>query len=282
MRGTAFATAAFCVLTLPAAAEEAIGSATSIEQDVQGVASGRGMRLSPGDAIYFNELLTTGAASRGKFVFKDRTDLQLGPSSRVRLDNFVYSGGSGLGFDAAKGAFRFVSAPGAHKGYEVRTPTATIGVRGTNYGVRVTPGRTDAVIYSGAIEVCNSSGANFRVLDNPCTFVTVTRNHISNPKRIGKQDWSFDNICKGAPPPSEQGAVQPSPPAAPPPSPPAGPPQIPGSGSLAGVNPFWGLAGLGAIGGGVAAATVSSSGNNNSARDRAIFSTILLNQQSHQ
>ncbi len=218
MRIRAIATTTFCAFVFPAIAEETIGSASSIEKDVQGVSGGRSMRLSPGDAVYFDELLTTGASSRGKFVFSDRTNLQMGPSSRVKLDNFVYSGRSGATFGVAKGAFRFVSAPGEHKGYEVRTPTATIGVRGTNFGVRATPSRTDAVLYSGAIEVCDSSGAACRVLDKPCTFVTVTRAGMTEIKRVGKNDWSFDKTCKGAPPPADQGAN-------PPPSPdPSAPP----------------------------------------------------------
>jgi outer membrane immunogenic protein len=225
MRKAAFAATALFVSILPAAAEPAIGSASSIQKEVQGDTGGRSMRLSVGDEVFFDEALTTGAGSRGKFIFSDRTDLQMGPSSRVKLDNFVYSGGAGVGFNAAKGAFRFVSAPGEHKGYEVRTPTATIGVRGTNYGVRVTPRRTDAVIYSGAIEVCDSSGAHCRVLDTPCTFVTVTPNHVTEPKKVGRRDWSFDNICKGAPPPADHGAnPPPSEGAVPPPPPGDGPP----------------------------------------------------------
>jgi outer membrane immunogenic protein len=221
MRRTASAraltTTALCVLSFPVAAES-IGSAATIEKDVQGLSGGRSARLATGDSVYFDEVLTTGAGSRGKFVFTDRTSLQMGPTSRVKLDSFVYSGGSsGATFNVAKGAFRFVSAPGAHKSYDVRTPTATIGVRGTSYAVRATAARTDAVIYSGAIEVCDSSGANCRVLDKPCTFVTVTHAGMTEIKRLGKKDWSFDNICKGAPPPADEGAN-------PPPSGPTPPP----------------------------------------------------------
>jgi len=211
MRRTAITLSALTVLTLPAAAEQTIGSAAAIQKDVRGGDA----QLKPGDQVFFNEVLTTGTGSSGKFSFVDSTNLQMGPSSRVKLDNFVYSGGSGVGFNAAKGAFRFVSAPGEHKPYEVKTPTATIGVRGTIFAARVLPdGRTDAVIYSGVIEVCNTAGV-CRTLDNPCTFVTVTNASISEPKTVGKNDWSFDLTCKGAPLPTEQGS-------APPPPPPAG------------------------------------------------------------
>lgn len=220
MRKFAISVAALCATVAPAGAEDAIGNAASVEKDVQGATAGRSLRLATGDTVYFDEVLTTGAASRAKLAFVDRTTMQMGPSSKVKLDSFVYSGGSGVGFNAAKGAFRFVSAPGEHKSYEVRTPTAMIGVRGTIFAARVLPGgRTDAVLYSGAIEVCDTAGV-CRTLDKPCTFVTVTRSGITAPRTIGKNDWSFDKACKGAPPPSDQGALPP--PGAPVPPPPGG------------------------------------------------------------
>lgn len=179
------------------------------------------MRLDVGDEVYIDEILTTSAASRGKFVFDDRTDLQMGPSSRVKLDNFVYSGNTGVVFNAAKGVFRFVSSPGGHKGYEVRTPTATIGVRGTTFGVRATPRRTDAVLIDGAIEVCQASGGNCRTLETPCTFVTVTASGVTRPKTFRSNDWRFDsNSCKL---PGRRGGNEPASPGAAPPPPGATP-----------------------------------------------------------
>ncbi len=243
---------AFLAFAFPAVADQNIGSAGSIEKDVQGAAGGRVAKLKSGDAIFFDEVITTGAGSRGRFNFSDATNLQMGPSSRVKLDNFVYAGGgAGVGFNAAKGAFRFISNRGPHQEYEVRTPTATIGVRGTVFGVRATGGQTDAVLYSGVIEVCPTNGGECRTLDTPCTFVTVTANGASQIKKVGRNDWSFDKACKGAPP-IEQGSV--TPPSSPPP-PPGIPPEF-------AINPGVGGALLGAaiIGGGVAAGVTTSSG----------------------
>lgn len=195
----------------PSFAEPTIGNASSIEKDVRGESGERSVRLDVGDEIYVDEVLTTAASSRGKFIFKDRTDLQMGPSSRVKLDSFVYSGDKGVVFNAAKGVFRFVSAPDGHKDYQVRTPTATIGVRGTTFGVRVTPGRTDAVLYGGAIEVCPASGDNCRTLETPCTFVTVTAGGVTTPRSLGRKDWSFDKSCDI---PGRRGENAPTPPGA--------------------------------------------------------------------
>lgn len=206
-----FSCVVLCLASVSAHAEEQIGDAAKIEKDVRGALPGRTMQLKAGDAVFSDEALSTGAASRAQFVFADKTSLQMGPSSRVTLDRFVYAGGSGGTFNAAKGAFRFVSGPG-HKGYAVKTPTATIGVRGTAFGVRATPAQTDAVLYAGVIEVCSIGGGACRSLDKPCTTVSVTAAGVTAPKTVGAKDWSFDKTCKGAPPPPRETPPPPAPP----------------------------------------------------------------------
>jgi opacity protein-like surface antigen len=181
----------------PALADAKIGDATRVEKQVS---SERIAHLSIGDPVYANETISTAAASKGVFTFEDRTTLQVGPSSKVKLNSFIYSAGSGknVTFNAAKGLFRFVSSPGAHEPYQVKTPTALIGVRGTVFFVRVRPGATDAGIERGSIEVCPKDGGACQVLDTPCTFVTVTPSGMTQPKAVGKDDWSFDGQCSPA------------------------------------------------------------------------------------
>ena len=48
--------------------------------------------LAPGDSVYRNEVVRTGADSTAKLVFLDSTNLGVGPISRVTLDKFVYVG----------------------------------------------------------------------------------------------------------------------------------------------------------------------------------------------
>jgi len=197
MRRLSAALAVSTALASPAMAEPAIGAASTIEKDVRGEMAARAAKIVVGDEIFAQEVLLTGTDSRGKFVFQDRTDLQLGPSSRVKLDNFVYSGENGVAFNAAKGVFRFVSAPAGHKDYVVRTPNATIGVRGTSFGVRVIFGRTDVVLYDGGVEVCSIVGGLCRTLGAACTFVTVSGGTVTAPQALGRGDWSFDDSCGG-------------------------------------------------------------------------------------
>ena len=68
---------------------------------------------------------------------------------------------------AAKGVARFVSGSGPSPAYQVRTPHATIGVRGTVFDVLVQRGRTVVVHGQGAIEVCP------RLVRRSCEIVTL-------------------------------------------------------------------------------------------------------------
>lgn len=226
MRRFTISISALLALSANAAAEQtpgdsAIGAAASIEKIVEGLTADRNMRLKAGDAVFFNELLTTGRESNGKFVFDDRAALQMGPQSQVRLDNFVYAkagGAPGVAFNVTKGALRFISAAGAHKPYEVRTNRTTIGVRGTAFAVRANDLRTDAVLYDGAIEVCLPQGRACRTLDKPCTTVSVTDAGFVETRTVGERDWTFDEQCRSKPAPVQKrrhGAAEP--PASPPP-----------------------------------------------------------------
>lgn len=221
MRSFTISVSALLALTAPVCAEQAIGSASLIEKTVEGLTADRSMRLKTGDAVYLNELLTTGQEAKGKFHFDDRATLQMGPHSQVRLDNFVYANAPAVAFNVTKGAFRFMSAGANHQPYEVRTNNATIGVRGTTFAVRSTELRTDAVLYEGAIEVCLPNGGQCRTLDAPCTVVAVTTAGFTETRKFGATDWSFDDACRPNPAPRpeprhRQGAADP-PASAPPP-----------------------------------------------------------------
>jgi hypothetical protein len=113
---------------------QAIGSAASIKNQVEGIHGGQSQSLSSGSSVYSNELIRSGEASVAELVFVDKTKLSVGPKSEVRLDKFVYDPNKGAGkvvIEASRGAYRFVTGVQDHRNYEIKTPYASIGVRGT-------------------------------------------------------------------------------------------------------------------------------------------------------
>jgi hypothetical protein len=101
---------------------------------VEGILGGRTNTLSSGSAVHANELIRSGDEAVANLVFIDQTKLSVGPKSEVRLDKFVYDPNKNTGtvvVRATKGAYRFVTGVQDPRNYEIKTPYATLGVRGT-------------------------------------------------------------------------------------------------------------------------------------------------------
>src|SRR5205085_2615284 len=119
---------------LPASslAEPNIGVASATKNQVRGILGDATRDVSSGDEVFSNETVRTGAGSVAQLLFLDQTNLSLGPQSEVKLDRFVYSPNRGgkLTIEAGRGAFRFITGSQTSANYTVKTPLATIGVRG--------------------------------------------------------------------------------------------------------------------------------------------------------
>ena len=153
------------VAALPGAVQAAtdIGKATAIKTSVTGTLDSRSIVLKTGDEIFAKQTVTTDGAGVGQFEFRDKTRLAIGPGSTVVLDDFVYNpkgSGSKVVLELARGSFRFITGKANHDAYEIATPAATIGVRGTAFDVYV--GDTGALaiaMINGAVDVCPRGGA---------------------------------------------------------------------------------------------------------------------------
>ena len=122
-----------CSAFTPASAQERIGRAAVVRNDVSQIAP-RVIRISTGDEIFRDETVRTATDSDAKFVLRDDTNLSLGPGSTLKLDRAVFSGETSAGDIAVKltsGAFRFITGHSTKESYKIVTPLATIGVRGT-------------------------------------------------------------------------------------------------------------------------------------------------------
>ena len=146
-----------CQAASSAMAESRIGNTELARNSVTQIVSAGSTPIQIGDDVFANERVKTGQDSAAKFVFSDSTNLALGPSSTVALDRFVYKGETSYAKAAVNftaGAFRFTTG-GSDKGaYQLRTSTATIGVRGTQFDLSVRNGVTKLTLLEGEIVVC--------------------------------------------------------------------------------------------------------------------------------
>ena len=133
--------AAIFALAPVAVSAQSIGSAAAVKPE----AHGGGSPLQVGGSLYANESVSTGQAGTAELQFNDNTKLSVGPSSNVHLDKFVYDpnnkGAGKFAINATKGAYRFITGEQAKKNYDINTPYATIGVRGTVLEIVVVPGK---------------------------------------------------------------------------------------------------------------------------------------------
>ena len=93
--------------------------------------------LAVDDPVFQGDVLVTDAGGAVGLVFNDNTTFALGENARMVLDELVFDPDGGEGsslFSVVEGAFVFVSGEIAANNPEemvVRTPVATIGIRGT-------------------------------------------------------------------------------------------------------------------------------------------------------
>lgn len=155
-----------------AVAQQAIGSATTTQNQVTRELSGAAGPLSVGDSVFRNEVVRTGTDSLAKLIFLNSTNLAVGPTSRVVLDQFVYEGDQSAGKVAvglAKGLFRFTTGNLDKKAYTISTPTAAIGVRGTVLDIDVQNADTRVTLVEGRALVCpRRNGVSFEQQARNC------------------------------------------------------------------------------------------------------------------
>ncbi len=151
------------LLPFSAMAEElVVGAAAAVVRQVEGISGPKVRKLSISDDVFFNEVIATKADSASKIHFPDDTYLTVGPDSRVTIDAFVYdptAKNSKMVVNATLGVARFVTGKMGSAAYQIKTPTTTIGVRGTVLTVTVEEdGATSAIVEDGAIVVQGQTG----------------------------------------------------------------------------------------------------------------------------
>jgi hypothetical protein len=129
----------------PVRAQEAIGFVKTASGDATVTDAGKAVKASPGTPVRLGSVLRTGSRGSMGITFKDNSVMSFGPDTEVAVDEYLYAPGKGeLGFGASmtKGTLNMVSGviaklkPDAAR---LRTPTGTIGIRGTHFAVKVEP-----------------------------------------------------------------------------------------------------------------------------------------------
>lgn len=128
---------------LSVAGDEVIGFVKTVNGTAAVISNGKAVKAEPGTPLLMNSTLKTGSKSAMGITFKDNTVMSFGSNTEVVIDEFLYSPGKdqlALSAKVNKGTMEYVSGVVAKlkpEAVAVKTPTGTIGVRGTHFMVKV-------------------------------------------------------------------------------------------------------------------------------------------------
>lgn len=170
MRILGFAVAACAALWAPLAFGQA-GEAVGVNPDASAIRGGITKTLVVGTDVQVGERIVTGTAGLVQIIFTDQTRLVVGPGSSLVIEKYLLRGNETaekLTINALSGTFRFATGKSPKSAYEINTPTATIGVRGTGVDFNVTQLLTRAVVSHGSINLCQ--GGQCVIVGGQCSM----------------------------------------------------------------------------------------------------------------
>jgi len=160
----AFAGSAFspCLAAEPSGEAVAVIKATAVE----GAAGKRPLEVK--GPVFSGDVVKTDRRGQAQLLFRDDTKLVVGPNSQLTIDRFVFAGRSNareFTINAVKGAFRFITGSSQKQAYTIKTPSATIGVRGTHFDVTIRGLITNLALYEGGVRLCDTTKQPQRCAD---------------------------------------------------------------------------------------------------------------------
>jgi len=154
-----------------------VGEAVMVRNDVQGTPpGGAARRMATGDGIGLGLALLTAEASGIKITFDPQGSLTLGPSTRIAIESSIVDQATGRNtskLSMGLGRLRVVLGRLFGGDLEVETPSAVVGIKGTDVVIVVNPdGGTTLIVKEGQGNLRSKTGGDS--IDVPAgQFATV-------------------------------------------------------------------------------------------------------------
>ena len=178
------ASAAIVLTPSLAGAQIAVGAVEAQEPAASRQQAGaEPIALSVSDKVFMRDIVKTSIGGKVQVKFIDGSDLRLNSGSQVSIDEYVYQPDSGKGARAVisvgGGVLRFVSGKTEKDGVTFKTPTATMGIRGTDIVIRVdVTGASRVDVISGTVTLypCGRSAGSDPYVAEAGTALIVDTN----------------------------------------------------------------------------------------------------------
>jgi hypothetical protein len=152
----------FLLMMAGAVSAEPIATATIVKTSATSELAGQQHELTAGGELAQDEVIKTDRAGNAQLKFVDDTALTVGPASTIKLDKFVFDPdrkASQFVLGATRGVFRFATGHSEHRAYEIMTPVAVIGVRGTQFAFGLERNKMTLVVTDGTVTSCTLGAA---------------------------------------------------------------------------------------------------------------------------
>jgi hypothetical protein len=178
-------------------AETKVGVAAAVKNQVQG---GNARSIAVGGSVFANERIRTGDAATAQFMFLDKTVMSMGPKAELVLDKYVYNpnraSGGQVVVNAVQGTMRFVTGSQNPTNYQIKTPVATLGIRGTVVDLKVSQVQTFIGVIEGSLTIRMLDGTTLTIGKGEYVVISKTGSVIgkgpyngSDPNKVEMADW---------------------------------------------------------------------------------------------
>lgn len=162
-------------------------------------ADGKTVQGTPGARAYTGDTVITGAGGHVRMEMTDGGEMVLRPDSQLKIDAYQFTEAKpaedSFVFRMLKGGLRtvtgYIGKRGNRDAYELNTYTATIGIRGTQFDLRVCQGDCGALadgtyvaVRFGAVQTANSQGS-LQVGSGQVAYVPLRRPAVMLPRDPG-------------------------------------------------------------------------------------------------
>ncbi|GAB5045721.1 FecR family protein [Thermodesulfovibrio sp. TK110] len=157
-----------CFLFISAASAEEVGKITAIQGKVDILRAGKLPAVSAriNDSVHLNDVIRTKTDSRAEITFRDGTVVKIAPRSRIDISEYFTDGETlrvtlnvprgKVGAAVAEKTVEKIKASSKANRFEIKTPIAVAGVRGTNYIVAHYPTYSTVTVITGRVYTYNT------------------------------------------------------------------------------------------------------------------------------
>lgn len=139
----------FCLLVPALVFAQPIGNVVSVGGNAIITRQGKAFVPSTGSDVYSSDTITTDSTGRIRILFIDNSVINIGPGSSINMEHYESSPSKRqvlLSMLKGKARFLISKVSGLFNTYNIKTVTAIIGIRGTDFIVDI-PGKDSTKLY---------------------------------------------------------------------------------------------------------------------------------------